>query len=72
MSSYRDPAPRGDVYPSEEEIDPAGNGVEPATGPAGTVDGSAVTWSAAGPWASRSRRPPPDHRPGSTPAPGRS
>ncbi|WP_175439933.1 hypothetical protein [Micromonospora nigra] len=24
MSSYRDPALRGDVYPSEEEIDPAG------------------------------------------------
>ncbi|MEV1330606.1 hypothetical protein AB0J20_13630 [Micromonospora costi] len=30
MSSYRDPAPRGDVFPSEEEIDPTGTGVEPA------------------------------------------
>ncbi|MGK5742168.1 hypothetical protein [Micromonospora sp. URMC 103] len=30
MSSYRDPAPRGDVFPSEEEIDPTGSGVEPA------------------------------------------
>lgn len=34
MSSYRDPALRGAVYPSEEEIDPAGAGVEPASGPA--------------------------------------
>ncbi len=24
MSSYRDPSLRGDVYPSEEEIDPTG------------------------------------------------
>ncbi|MFC4150475.1 hypothetical protein ACFO0M_29840 [Micromonospora mangrovi] len=30
MSSYRDPAPRGDVYPSEEEIDPTGVGPDPA------------------------------------------
>ncbi|MCI4062063.1 hypothetical protein MRQ36_05585 [Micromonospora sp. R77] len=30
MSSYRDPAPRGDVYPSEEEIDPTGMGPDPA------------------------------------------
>ncbi|MGN9910092.1 hypothetical protein ACTMTJ_21315 [Phytohabitans sp. LJ34] len=29
MSSYRDPALRGAVYPSEEEIEPAGAGVEP-------------------------------------------
>jgi hypothetical protein len=35
MSSYHDPALRGDVYPSEEEIDPAGAGVEPASGPVG-------------------------------------
>ncbi|MCW6005251.1 hypothetical protein K1W54_11750 [Micromonospora sp. CPCC 205371] len=34
MSSYHDPVLRGDVYPSEEEIDPAGDGVEPAS-PAG-------------------------------------
>ncbi|MEV6812167.1 hypothetical protein [Micromonospora sp. NPDC051296] len=33
MSSYRDPAPRGDMYPSEEEMDPTGSGVEPASGP---------------------------------------
>ncbi|MGC4889223.1 hypothetical protein [Micromonospora sp. DT227] len=26
MSSYRDPSLRGDVYPSEEEIDPTGVG----------------------------------------------
>ncbi|TCB96495.1 hypothetical protein E0H26_15225 [Micromonospora zingiberis] len=39
MSSYRDPAPRGDVYPSEEEIDPGGSGVEPASGPAGAYAG---------------------------------
>jgi hypothetical protein len=35
MSSYRDPALRGDVYPSEEEIDPADAGVEPVSGPVG-------------------------------------
>jgi hypothetical protein len=64
MSSYRDPAPRGDVYPSEEEIDPAGNGVASATGPAGTVGGSPVTWSDAGPSASQ-----PDPQPGPTPEP---
>ncbi|WP_341717102.1 hypothetical protein QQG74_24680 [Micromonospora sp. FIMYZ51] len=40
MSSYRDPAPRGDVYPSEEEIDPTGSGVEPASGPVGAYFGS--------------------------------
>ncbi|MEV1144252.1 hypothetical protein [Micromonospora sp. NPDC049799] len=33
MSTYRDPAPRGDVFPSEEEIDPTGTGVEPASAP---------------------------------------
>ncbi|MEU7752870.1 hypothetical protein [Micromonospora sp. NPDC049171] len=33
MSSYRDPAPRGDVFPSEEELDPTGSGVEPASAP---------------------------------------
>jgi hypothetical protein len=35
MSSYGDPALRGDVYPSEEEIDPAGAGADLATDPAG-------------------------------------
>ncbi|MFI7607881.1 hypothetical protein ACIBTV_22445 [Micromonospora sp. NPDC049366] len=35
MSSYRDPAPRGDVFPSEEEIDPTGSGLEPVSGPVG-------------------------------------
>ncbi|WP_431893557.1 hypothetical protein [Micromonospora haikouensis] len=29
MSSYPDPALRGDVYPSEEEIDPTGVGPDP-------------------------------------------
>ena len=28
MSSYRDPTLRGDVYPSEEEIDPTGIGLD--------------------------------------------
>ncbi|MDG4783088.1 hypothetical protein O7614_25835 [Micromonospora sp. WMMD961] len=32
MSSYRDPAARGDVFPSEEELDPTGTGVEQAGG----------------------------------------
>ncbi|MEU4369243.1 hypothetical protein [Micromonospora chersina] len=32
MSSYRDPSLRGDVYPSEEEIDPTGVGPDPAGG----------------------------------------
>ncbi|WP_036372767.1 hypothetical protein [Micromonospora sp. ATCC 39149] len=31
MSSYPDPALRGDVYPSEEEMDPTGVGPDPAT-----------------------------------------
>ncbi|TNH30216.1 hypothetical protein FHG89_08745 [Micromonospora orduensis] len=33
MSSYRDPAPRGDVFPSEEELDPTGSEVEQASNP---------------------------------------
>ncbi|WP_327041662.1 hypothetical protein OG400_32910 [Micromonospora ureilytica] len=33
MSSYRDPAARGDVFPSEEELDPTGTEVEQASGP---------------------------------------
>lgn len=43
MSSYRDPAPRGDVYPSEEEMDPTGVGVQPASGPPGTTPGPRPT-----------------------------
>ncbi|MCX5066813.1 hypothetical protein OOJ91_13250 [Micromonospora lupini] len=35
MSSYRDPAPRGDVFPSEEELDPTGSAIEPASAPPG-------------------------------------
>ncbi|MFC8847209.1 MULTISPECIES: hypothetical protein [unclassified Micromonospora] len=36
MSSYPDPALRGDGYPSEEEIDPTGLGPRPpVTGRAG-------------------------------------
>ncbi|MFI9642492.1 hypothetical protein ACIG87_20945 [Micromonospora sp. NPDC051925] len=33
MSSYRDPILHGDVYPSEEEIDPTGVGLDPASAP---------------------------------------
>ncbi|MFG3704053.1 hypothetical protein ACGF7U_04865 [Micromonospora sp. NPDC047670] len=33
MSTYRDPAPRGDVFPSEEEIDPTGTGLAPSSAP---------------------------------------
>lgn len=43
MSSYRDPALRGAVYPSEEEIDPAGADVEPASGPVGAYAGREPT-----------------------------
>ncbi|TDB79522.1 hypothetical protein [Micromonospora sp. KC721] len=33
MSSYRDPTLHGDVYPSEEEMDPTGVGLEPESAP---------------------------------------
>ncbi|MEU7617337.1 hypothetical protein AB0M91_19860 [Micromonospora rifamycinica] len=33
MSSYPDPILHGDVYPSEEEIDPTGIGPEPTSAP---------------------------------------
>ncbi|MFE9692821.1 hypothetical protein [Micromonospora sp. NPDC005806] len=33
MSSYRDPTLRGDVHPSEEEIDPTGVGLDPDGAP---------------------------------------
>ncbi|MEH1167111.1 hypothetical protein V6V47_17185 [Micromonospora sp. CPCC 205539] len=39
MSSYRDPAPRGDVFPSEEELDPTGSDVQPASAPVGGFPG---------------------------------
>ncbi|MFI9528950.1 hypothetical protein [Micromonospora rosaria] len=35
MSSYRDPTLRGDVHPSEEEIDPTGIGPLPSSAPPG-------------------------------------
>jgi hypothetical protein len=66
MSSYRDPAPRGDVYPSEEEIDPTGSGVEPASGPAGSGAG----WADAGTWANQpDPQPPPAPEPVPAPPP---
>ncbi|MFG2065009.1 hypothetical protein ACGFIK_26785 [Micromonospora sp. NPDC048871] len=61
MSSYRDPAPRGDVYPSEEEIDPGGSGVEPASGPTGAY--ASVEASQPGP------QPNPTPAPAPTPVP---
>ncbi|MDG4796312.1 hypothetical protein [Micromonospora sp. WMMD1082] len=69
MSSYRDPAPRGDVYPSEEEIDPAGSGVEAASGPVGIATGSsAATWSYGEPVAGQPG-PQPNPAPGPAPTP---
>ncbi|WP_434741203.1 hypothetical protein [Micromonospora sp. SH-82] len=39
MSSYRDPTLRGDVYPSEEEIDPTGiDGPTDPVGPTPSTD----------------------------------
>ncbi|MFB9237819.1 hypothetical protein ACFFWC_20035 [Plantactinospora siamensis] len=38
MSTYRDPAARGDVFPSEEEIDPAGPGLDPVADRAAMAD----------------------------------
>ncbi|MFC4022126.1 hypothetical protein ACFOW4_29910 [Micromonospora sp. GCM10011542] len=62
MSSYRDPAPRGDVFPSEEELDPTGTGVEPASAPpAGGFPGP--TGTSPGP------RPTPAPAPAPTPVP---
>jgi hypothetical protein len=40
MSSYRDPALRGAVYPSEEETDAAGAGLESASGAVGHTPAS--------------------------------
>ncbi|WBB67020.1 hypothetical protein [Micromonospora sp. WMMD812] len=61
MSTYRDPAPRGDVFPSEEEIDPTGTGVEPASGPAGPY--------ASSPGPRPTPAPPPAPTPVPTPGP---
>ncbi|MFI5484821.1 hypothetical protein ACIBXA_09415 [Micromonospora echinaurantiaca] len=65
MSTYRDPAPRGDVFPSEEEIDPTGSGVEPASGPAGAYRRVAGT----GPGPKPTPAPPPAPTPVPTPGP---
>ncbi|MER7892427.1 hypothetical protein ABTX15_21655 [Micromonospora sp. NPDC094482] len=63
MSSYRDPAPRGDVFPSEEEIDPTGTAVQPTSGPAGAYP------DASSPGPRPTPAPPPAPRPVPTPAP---
>jgi hypothetical protein len=61
MSSYRDPAARGDVFPSEEELDPTGTGIEQASAPpSGLPSHPAPT---PGP------RPTPAPAPGPTPVP---
>ncbi|MFG2100779.1 hypothetical protein ACGFJ5_09255 [Micromonospora echinaurantiaca] len=65
MSTYRDPAPRGDVFPSEEEIDPTGSGVEPTSGPAGAYRRVAGT----GPGPKPTPAPPPAPTPVPTPGP---
>ncbi|KAB1906615.1 hypothetical protein F8279_13730 [Micromonospora sp. AMSO1212t] len=85
MSSYRDPSLRGDVYPSEEEIDPTG--VDPdvsemppaAAGPAAvgvTPAAVGVTPTATAPVPGPTPEPEPDPvpHPGPPPrqAPGRS
>ncbi|SCG39829.1 hypothetical protein GA0070609_0778 [Micromonospora echinaurantiaca] len=65
MSTYRDPAPRGDVFPSEEEIDPTGSGVEPASGPVEAYRRVAGT----GPGPKPTPAPPPAPTPVPTPGP---
>lgn len=60
MSSYRDPTLRGDVYPSEEEIDPTGVGPDPAGAP------SAYPTA---PVPAPTPEPEPDPAPGPKPAP---
>ncbi|MEJ3749042.1 hypothetical protein WEI85_37975 [Actinomycetes bacterium KLBMP 9797] len=59
MSSYRDPALRGDVYPSEEEIDPAGAGMEPASGPVGAYANQPAPQPSPGPGPAPTPGPPP-------------
>ncbi|KAB1947562.1 hypothetical protein F8271_04365 [Micromonospora sp. ALFpr18c] len=60
MSSYRDPAPRGDVFPCEEELDPTGSGIEQASAPPAEASHPSPT---PGP------RPTPAPAPAPTPAP---
>ncbi|MGB2567931.1 hypothetical protein ACPFP2_05695 [Micromonospora citrea] len=43
MSSYRDPILHGDVYPSEEEMDPTGVGLEPEDAPSAAYPATAPT-----------------------------
>lgn len=43
MSSYRDPAPRGDVSASREEIDPTGAGPAPSGAPPAGADPGGTT-----------------------------
>ncbi|RLP87697.1 MULTISPECIES: hypothetical protein [unclassified Micromonospora] len=62
MSSYRDPALRGDVFPSEEELDPTGSGFEPASAP---PDASSASHPAPTP----GPRPTPAPAPAPTPVP---
>ncbi|WP_199562360.1 hypothetical protein [Micromonospora deserti] len=40
MSTYREPAPRGDVVPPAAETDPTGTGIAPASGPPGAYPGT--------------------------------
>ena len=66
MSSYRDPALRGDVFPSEEELDPTGTGVEPASPPPG---GASPGPAATTPGPRPTPAPPPAPTPVPTPGP---
>ncbi|MFI7073298.1 hypothetical protein [Micromonospora sediminicola] len=62
MSSYRDPSLRGDVYPSEEEIDPTG--VDP------DLTGAAPVATAPAPAPTPEPEPDPVPRPGPPPRSG--
>ncbi|ATO17008.1 hypothetical protein CO540_26840 [Micromonospora sp. WMMA2032] len=62
MSSYRDPSLRGDVYPSEEEIDPTG--VDP------DLIGAAPDATAPAPTPTPEPEPDPVPRPGPPPRSG--
>ncbi|MEU8025643.1 hypothetical protein AB0B88_25895 [Micromonospora haikouensis] len=64
MSSYPDPALRGDVYPSEEEIDPTGVGPDPQT------DAPLGAYPQAGPVVGAYPAPSPAPGPAPRPAPG--
>ncbi|MET8303847.1 hypothetical protein ACFYON_15995 [Micromonospora sp. NPDC005686] len=71
MSSYRDPSLRGDVYPSEEEIDPTGVDPDAAEMPPAAVR---VTPAATAPVPGPTPEPAPVPHPGPPPrqASGRS